>query len=220
MCVQNCWPLFYILKCYIVNLLNLFVEYLVQFFFFHHHLSPLYRIPPPPLPLPAQSPHCCPCLWVLSFFNFLKKFYCSITVVPIFPPFLSPAILTPSHTKSSPPSCCPCPWVLFTCSLTWTFLFSPLSPSSLLWSLSVCSLFPRLWFYFAHLFVLLIRFHLQVRSRGICLSPPGLFHLAWCSPDSSMLSGSVGVSSFFLLCSIPLCKCTTVFWPTHLLMVI
>ena len=28
-----------------------------------------------------------------------------------------------------------------------------------LWSLSVCSLFPSLWFYFAHVFVLLIRFH-------------------------------------------------------------
>ena len=39
-----------------------------------------------------------------------------------------------------------------------------LSPTKALrapfWSLSVCSLFPCLWFYFAHLFVLLIRFHL------------------------------------------------------------
>ena len=29
-----------------------------------------------------------------------------------------------------------------------------------LWSLSVCSLYPCLWFYFPHLFVLFIRFHL------------------------------------------------------------
>ena len=33
-----------------------------------------------------------------------------------------------------------------------------------------------------------------------------------------MLPRRVGVPSFFLLCSIPLCKCTTVFWSTHLLM--
>ena len=44
-----------------------------------------------------------------------------------------------------------------------------------LWSLSVCSKFPSLWFYFARLFVLLIRFHLQVRSYGICLLPPAYF---------------------------------------------
>ena len=39
-------------------------------------------------------------------------------------------------------------------------LLSPLSPSSPLWSLAVCSLFPCLWFCFACLSVLLIRFHL------------------------------------------------------------
>ena len=38
------------------------------------------------------------------------------------------------------------------------------------------------------------------------------------SPVPSMLSWRVGAPSFFLLQSIPLCKCTTVFWPTHLLM--
>ena len=45
-------------------------------------------------------------------------------------------------------------------------------------SLSVCSLFPSLWFYFALLFILLIRFHSWVRSYGICLPLPGLLHLA------------------------------------------
>ena len=48
-----------------------------------------------------------------------------------------------------------------------TFPCYPLSP--LLWSLSVCSLFPCLWLYIACLFVLLIRFHLLVKSYGICL---------------------------------------------------
>ena len=53
---------------------------------------------------------------------------------------------------------------------------------------------------------------------GIYLSPPGLFHLALCSPDPSMLSWRVGAPSFFLLHGILLCKCTTVFLSTHLLM--
>ena len=52
----------------------------------------------------------------------------------------------------------------------------PISPS--FWLLSDCSLFQCLWFYFACLFVLLIRFHLKVRSYGISLSPLALFHLA------------------------------------------
>ena len=79
-----------------------------------------------------------------------------------------------------------------------------------LWLLSVCSLFPRLWLCFACWFVLLIRFHLQVRSYGICLSLPDLFHLAQCSPVPSMLLWRAGAPFFFLLHSIPLCKCTTV----------
>ena len=75
-----------------------------------------------------------------------------------------------------------------------SFIIVPYNPSTHchlptpLWLLSVCSLIQCLWFYFAHLFVLLIRFHLQVRSYGICLLPPGLFHLALCSPVPSMLS--------------------------------
>ena len=47
-----------------------------------------------------------------------------------------------------------------------------------LWLLSLCSLIPYLWLYFVCLFVLLIKFHLYVRSYVICLSPPGLCHLA------------------------------------------
>ena len=91
---------------------------------------------------------------------------------------LCPSPPSPPHSHSPSPHSCPCLWVIHTCSLTSPFpFFLPLSTSSPLWSLSVCPLFPCLWFYFAHLFVLLIRFHLKVRSYGICLSPPGLFHL-------------------------------------------
>ena len=53
----------------------------------------------------------------------------------------------------------------------------------------------------------LFRFHLKVRSYGIFLSLPGLFHLAQCSPVPSMLSWRVGVPPSFLLCSI---HCTNV----------
>ena len=70
-------------------------------------------------------------------------------------PYNSPSL--PTHNPF-PVWLCPC--VLYTCSLTALSLFTPvftLSPP--LWLLSVCSLFPSLWFYFACLFVLLIRFH-------------------------------------------------------------
>ena len=45
-----------------------------------------------------------------------------------------------------------------------------------------------------------------------------LISLSTCSPVPSILSQRVGALSFFLLHSIPLCKCTTIFWSTHLLM--
>ena len=142
------------------------------------------------------------------FYHYLN---CSNTVVSIFPPPLSP---TPSTVTSHSPSfpLWLCPWDLYTCSLMTLALLPsimPLPPP--LWSLSVCSLFPCLWLCFACWFVLLIRFHLQVRSYGICLSLPDLFHLAQCSPIPSMLLRRVGAPSFFLLHRIPLCKCTIVF---------
>ena len=73
----------------------------------------------------------------------------------------------------------------------------PLPPGSL----AVCSMFPCLWLYFVCQFILFIRFHLQVRTYGIFLSPTGLFHLAEYSPAPTMLSQNVRVSSFFLLFS-------------------
>ena len=112
------------------------------------------------------------------FFLLLFFYYCSSTVVSIFTPPLLPASPIPT---SDPQTYCLwlCPCVLYTCSLMDLPLFSsiiPLPPP--LWLLSVCSLFQCFWLYFVCLFVLLIRFHLQVKSYGICLSPPALFHLA------------------------------------------
>ena len=46
-------------------------------------------------------------------------------------------------------------------------------------------------------------------------SPPGLFNLEKCFPVPSIQSQMKGAPSFFLLQSIPLCKCTTGFWSTH-----
>ena len=109
------------------------------------------------------------------FKDFLLLFYYSCLN---FPPLPSPTLHTPcSHSQF--PHCCPCPWVIHTCSLASPFPFSPpLSTTPPLWSLSVCSMFPCLWFYFVHQFILFIRFPLQVRSYGICLLPTSLFHLA------------------------------------------
>ena len=105
-----------------------------------------------------------------DFFLFYSIFYfSSITVVPITLP-------CPTHPSPPTPSLPPFPVVFVqgsfvTCSLTWSFpffyLLIPLPPP--FWSLSDYSLFPCLWFCFTHLFVLLIRFHLEVRSYGICL---------------------------------------------------
>ena len=82
-----------------------------------------------------------------------------------------------SHPQTNPLWLCPC--VLYTCSLVDLPLFSHIIPPPCpLWLLSVCSLFQCLWLYFACLFILLIRFYLSMRSYGICLSLPGLFHLA------------------------------------------
>ena len=99
-----------------------------------------------------------PRISVFFFFHFLLSFNYSC---PHFLPLLSPDLPTStSHIQSSPPHCL-CPWVLYTCSLTTLPLLSPITflPPPL-WLLSVCSLFPCLWFYFARLLVLLIRFQL------------------------------------------------------------
>ena len=99
----------------------------------------------------------------------------------------------------NPNPLCLWPWVLYTCSLmTLPFHCPVISLPPLFWLLSLCSLFLCLWLYFARFFILLIRFHLEVRSYGICPSQPGLFHLAQCSPVPSMLLQRVYAPSFSL----------------------
>ena len=90
----------------------------------------------------------------------------------------SSAPLTPSsHPQPHPPSTLLMgPLYMFFDDPSPSFPHYPLPPP--FWLLSVCSLFQCLCLYFACLFVLLIKFLLKVRSYGICLSLPGLFHLA------------------------------------------
>ena len=132
---------------------------------------------------------------------------------PNFPSLLSPSQPTPhSHSQSLPG--CPCLWVIYTCSLIRPFPFFPPLPPSCLPS-GPCQSVPcfHSMFYFAHLFVWLIRFHLLGEIIWY------LSFIAWLTALSIMLSSSihplllqrVGAPSFFLLCNIPLCKCTIVF---------
>ena len=118
-------------------------------------------------------------LFLFLFFHIFKllfKYSCLHFLANTFPHPTHPHL--PSPTLNSSPLWL-CPQILHTCSLTtFPLLSSIIAHSPPLQLLSVCSLFPCLWFYFAHLFVLLIRFHLQVRPYSICLSPPGLFHFA------------------------------------------
>ena len=105
----------------------------------------------------------------------LNIFYCSSIVVPISPPPLSP---TPtSHPQSFPPLPFSVgPLYMFLDDPSPTFPCYPYHPSPLvtvsLFFISISLVI------FCSLFVSLIRFHLYVRSHGICLLPTGLFQLA------------------------------------------
>ena len=109
----------------------------------------------------------------LYFLIILLLFNYSCPHLPSTTPLATPAKPISLPCFHTHPRFCPC--VLYSCS--WK-LFRPLSPSTsplvtirlFLISMSlVC---------FACLFVLLIRFHLKVKSHGICLSLLYLFHLA------------------------------------------
>ena len=101
--------------------------------------------------------------------KFTSFFYCcSSTVVSV----------SPRHSPSPHPSLPPTldlPTLALSMGPLYIFLGDPSSSLPIiplfppLWLLSVCSLFSCLWFYFSLLFILLIRFHLQVRSYGIYL---------------------------------------------------
>ena len=111
--------------------------------------------------------------WVFfPFFNFIVvqvqlSAFSPIPSLPLLPP--PPSILTPLALSMGPS-------YMFLDNLSPSFLCYPPPPP--LWFPSVCSVFQCLWFYFACLFVLLIKFHLKVKSDGICLLLPELFHLA------------------------------------------
>ena len=117
-------------------------------------------------------------IYILFIFNeMLLNFIVVRVQFSAFPPHLPPP------QPSLPPSPVSTPLVFVHVS----FIVVPVVPSpfslhyplpSPLWLLSVCSSFQCLWLYFAYWFILLIRFHLKIRSHGICLSLPGLLHLA------------------------------------------
>ena len=101
----------------------------------------------------------CGCKHRNAFFPPFFFYRCSITFVPILGVYKSSPLTYPPHLPLSIllPHCL-WPWVFYTCSLMIFSLHSPVFPLlPPLWSLSVCSLFLCLWFYFACLFVLLIR---------------------------------------------------------------
>ena len=83
------------------------------------------------------------------------------------PHFFFTTLSCPTHPHfphSIPLYCLHACSLMGTCSMGTLYMFlddpSPSFLSYPLWLLSVCSLFPCLWFCFAYLFVLLIRFHL------------------------------------------------------------
>ena len=85
-----------------------------------------------------------------SFFVLLFNYSCphfSPTTLPC------PTHAPPTTLNLSPTNCCLCAWVPYTRFLMTLPRLSPVTcPSPPLWSLSVYSLFPCLWLYFAHLF--------------------------------------------------------------------
>ena len=108
--------------------------------------------------------------------NYLKNYWLAFLLVfsygcPTFFPVALPYPVPHSpHSHGPPPLLCvPMSPLFMFLDLTLPLL-SPVIPlPSPLWSLSVCSLlFPCLWFYFAHLFVLLIRFHLKYYTCHYC----------------------------------------------------
>ena len=157
-------------------------------------------------------------IWFFFFLSFLIYFYCcSSTVVSVFSPHLPPTPPIPtSYSRSYPFWLCPC--VLYIYFLRRLPLFSPIiSVPSPLWLLSVRSLLQSLV-----IFCSLVCFVDSVPIKGEIIwyvsFTTWLISLSLMLSSSIMLSRRVGAPSFFLLPTIPLCKCTTVFWSTHLLM--
>ena len=145
------------------------------------------------------------------FFLLLFKYSClhfPLTTTP------SPAIPT-SHPQSYPTLALS--MVLYTCSLTTLPPPPPLSlPNSPLVTVNLFLISMSLVIFCLLCFVDCIPLIGEI--TWYLSFTTWLFHLAWCSPDPSKLSQRVRAPSFILLNSIPLHKCTVVFWSTHLLM--
>ena len=115
---------------------------------------------------------------ILFSYVFPFLLYCSITVAPTSLHY-SPIPYPPPPATLNPP-----PPLPLSMGPLYMFLDDS-SPSSPHYPLPASSLITLSLFFislslaiFACLFVLLFRFHLWVRSYGICLSLPVLFHLA------------------------------------------
>ena len=149
------------------------------------------------------------------FFIFYIILCYSITVACIFSPPHYPTPAKPASLPCFHPSLWFCPCVLYRSS--WKPLSQLYSPHS---HLAIVRLF--LTSISLVIFCLLFSSVDYVPVKGEIIwhlsLTAGLFYLALCSPVPSMLLQMVGAASFFLLHRIPLCKCTTVFWSTHLLM--
>ena len=143
------------------------------------------------------------CFYFYSYFFFLLLFNCSCL-------YFLPTPAKPTSTL--PLDFCPC--VLYSSS------YRPLSPVSPPHSpLAIVRLF--LTSMSLVIFCLLFSSIDYVPVKGEIIWYLSL--TAWLISLSIMLSSSIhavtkGETPFFLLCSIPLCKCTTVFGSTHLLM--
>ena len=100
--------------------------------------------------------------YLFFYFNFFYFYCCSSIGFCLFPP---PQVNTPALPTSlpfPPPHAVNRPCVLYNYSCKPFTLFPWNSLHSTLWSLSACFQFQCLWLYFACLFVLLIRFLLEV----------------------------------------------------------
>ena len=148
-------------------------------YFWNAHLAWLSSFPP----ISQSALSCSTCRLLFLFFLFKKFLYCFKLLIPLQMSPISPHICPP------PPSSCPPPWpsppvvcVHRLCMYVYVFFgksqFHPCFHHTPLGDLSVCSTCPHLWSSFVCQFILFTRFHIAVRSYGICLSLTGLFHLA------------------------------------------
>ena len=137
-----------------------------------------------------------------NFFSYLFYYSC-----PNFSPF---ALFCPAHhpLPQSVPTLLSTSMGIYTCSLTSPFpFFPPLSPSPA--PSHLCQYVPC--FYFVHYLPIIgeVIWHLSFTNWLI------LLNIVF---SSSIHAVTKGRSSFFLLHSVPLCKCAIVFWSTHLMM--